>query len=148
MKSFKYILIYTVLFILSFACTTEEVEEYNPTIIEFIIECGWCSGKEYIKVLRTKIDYELQIPCGDNIGFKEKSKNLSPDQWNEILDSYEFSTFKNISINECHGCDEEISISQDKELHVIRYEIEKNIAGIEDLQKILNKLLIELREQN
>lgn len=133
-------------------CDKYEVIENDNFTIEFGSECGWCAGLEHITLTATKIKYLRNIPCGENKGITQKSREISEEEWNEIISSFDYALFKTLEYNDCNvcadGCDEIIRITENKNAHDLRYSVSEEIEGIQNLQQILTSLLEEMRESD
>lgn len=110
----------------------------------------WCGGQEYITITYSKVEYERNIPCGENEGISTKSKNLSNEDWEIISNSFDYSLFKTLEYTECNvcidGCDEIIQITENESTHELRYSFSDEIEGMESLREILLELMNEMRE--
>jgi hypothetical protein len=140
------------LLIFVFACDEEKPEIHDDFTIEFGTVCGWCAGEELIKVSQTGIKYIRTIPCGENEGTTQKEKSISATEWDEINLAFDYALFKTLEYNECNvcvdGCDEYIKITENDNIHEIRYSPGIQIDGVDDLRSALNAILVEMRESN
>jgi len=149
------ILLKTVAAIFAFSilisCDNNETDLNEDFKIEYGSVCGWCSGDEFITVTTAKIDYSRIIPCGDKKGTKQKSRKISTSEWNEINSSFDHSKFKKLDYNTCNvcadGCDEIIRITENKNIHEIRYSVSDEIEEVKKLRQILSVLLENMREK-
>lgn len=141
------ILVFHLLFL--FSCSEKENEDITDFTIKYGTECGWCGGQEYITITSSNIEYERNIPCGENEGITRKSRNISKDEWTELSDSFDYSLFKTLEYNECNvcvdGCDEIIQITENGASHEIRYTPTTDIEGMEVLQQLLSEIAVEMR---
>jgi hypothetical protein len=107
------------------SCSDKVKDETSDFTIKYGSECGWCGGQEYITVTISSIEYERNIPCGENEGISRKGKNLTKNEWAEITDSFDYSLFKILEYNECNvcvdGCDEIIRIIENGVSHELLY---------------------------
>jgi len=145
-------LLFLLIGILFFSCAEQEVPEVENYTIKFGSECGWCAGQEYIYISGSKIDYERNIPCGDNKGTITKSRNLNSGEWEEITGSFDYSLFLTLDYSECNvcvdGCDEIIEITEDNTWHELRYSFSDKVEGMENLRQKLNGLMEEMRNMD
>ena len=134
------------------SCAEEQPEIDKSFYIEFVTECGWCAGQEYIKVTEQKVLYTLAIPCGENEGTTTDSRNLTAEEWQEIIDSFDYDQFLTLNYNECNvcvdGCDEIIRINEEDEIHELRYSPGEEIQGMENLKTRLKAILEEFSSSN
>ncbi|MDX1284409.1 MAG: hypothetical protein R3182_05340 [Draconibacterium sp.] len=140
----KKVFFISLILVFLFSCSEEEIIDQD-FVIKFGSECGWCAGQEYIFVSSEKIKYQRTIPCGENEGVANKSREISSAEWNEILDSFDYSKFLTLEFNKCNvcvdGCDELIEIEQTGNTHAIRYNPQEEIEGMGDLQFLLKEIL-------
>ena len=139
------------LFIFVSSCEKEIITRETFTL-NFGSECGWCAGQEYITITKSKIEYVRNIPCGDEKGTINKSREINADEWNTITDSFDYALFKTLDYNNCNvcadGCDEIIEITKENSVHELRYSISEDIEGMENLQQKLVELMEEMRQKN
>ena len=125
------------------------VETYT---IKFGSECGWCGGQEYITISSTKVEYERNIPCGEDKGTTNKSRNLTSEEWEEIENSFDYSLFKTQEYTNCNvcadGCDEIIQITENDLTHELRYSFSDEVEGMENLRQKLSEIMDDMREFN
>ncbi len=144
--------IFIFVIVIFLSCEKNEVIEHDDFIIEFGSECGWCAGQEFVTVSASKISYLRNIPCGEEKGTIQKSRNISAAEWDEINSSFDYSLFKTLDYNECNvcvdGCDEIIRITENESNHELRYSVSGEIEGMRNLQQILTGLLEEMRESD
>lgn len=121
-------------------------------LIEFGSECGWCAGSGFITISKAKIEYERNIPCGENQGTDKKNQIFTDNEWNQLLESFDYDYFITLDYNICNvcadGCDEIIRITKDNIVHEIRYNPSESIEGLETLQEKLREYLAEFYETN
>jgi hypothetical protein len=133
-------------------CDKNEIVPDEDFKIEYGTECGWCAGQEFITISSLKIDYSRNIPCGDEKGTINKSREIKSSEWDEINSSFDYSLFKTLEYNECNvcvdGCDEIIKITENDNTHQLRYSLSDEVEGMQDLQQILTVVLKEMREMN
>jgi hypothetical protein len=131
-------------------CEENEIPEQENIKIEFGSVCGWCAGEEFISVTNSGIEYIRSIPCGEGKGITKKEKEINPEEWDEILSSFDYSLFSTLNYNSCNvcvdGCDEIIKITKDDILHEIRYSYPDEVNETKDLRQLLNKIMEEMRE--
>jgi hypothetical protein len=152
MKAFFKTSIFLLIVLIISSCSDKLNDETSNVTIKYGSECGWCGGQEYITITSLKVDYERNIPCGENGGISRKSKNLTKEEWIEITDSFDYSLFKTLEYNECNvcvdGCDEIIRITENGVSHELRYMPSNEIEGMENLQQILLEIAQEMRNAN
>jgi hypothetical protein len=137
--------------ILLFSCSEKKIEEQPDFTIKFGSECGWCGGQEYIVVSGTKVEYDRNIPCGENEGTINKSRNLSSEEWEEIYNSFSYTLFKTLQYTNCNvcadGCDEIIQITDNESAHELRYSFSDEVEGMENLRTILLEIMDEMQNE-
>lgn len=143
--------LFTLLSVLS--CSDDNGPDINDSyIIEFGSECGWCAGSGYITVKKGELEYERNIPCGENKGIENKSKDLDIAIWEDLITSFDYDYFVTLDYNVCNvcadGCDEIIRITKNDITHEIRYNPSENIEGIELLQEKLREYSAEFYDTN
>ncbi len=143
--------IFISIFVLSLviSCDNDEITSETDFKIEFGSVCGWCAGEEFITVTNSQIEYNRNIPCGDEKGTTHKSRKITNSEWNEIISSFNYSKFKTLSYNTCNicadGCDEIIRMTNSNNLYEIRYSPSEEIDEVKKLRLILSELLEEMR---
>lgn len=134
------------------ACDKNDIEPEVSYKIEFGSECGWCAGQEFITITSSYIKYVRNIPCGDEKGATNHSREISLSEWDEISSSFDYWLFKTLEYNECNvcvdGCDEIIRITNMNKIHELRYSFSDEVEGMEKLRQILTGLMKEMREMN
>lgn len=152
MKHLVKVGIFAFFFLFFTACAEDEPKDQVSYIIEFGSECGWCAGQEYITVSNSKVEYLRNIPCGENQGATNKSRNLNSDEWEALKSSFDYSLFVTLEYNECNvcvdGCDEIIRITEGEKSHELRYSFSDEVEGMEMFRQKLTDLMEEMREQN
>ena len=97
-----------------------------------------------------EIEYERNIPCGENKGTVNKSKELDNTTWEDLIESLDYDYFTTLDYTNCNvcadGCDEIIRITKNDIVHEIRYNPSQNIEGLEILQEKLREYLAEFYE--
>ncbi len=136
------------LFLLS---CSEEIMPPETYTIKFGSECGWCAGQEYITITSTKVEYTRNIPCSDDEGITQKTKDFCGCDWHTLTTLFDYSLFKKLEYNECNvcadGCDEIIEITEDDgSSHELRYTASNKVEGMEDLRQKLNEIMEEMRK--
>ena len=151
MKTIFKTLLFLSIFLFPFSCSEKEQDNLANFTIKFVSECGWCAGQEYITVTNSKIGYERTIPCGENEGTTNKNRNISPEEWVEINNSFDYSLFQTLDYNDCNvcadGCDEILQISENESTHELRYSNSGDVEGMESLREKLSEILEEMRNQ-
>lgn len=70
---------------------------------------------------------------------------FSPCEENEIPDHYNFKIeYGNVYVD---GCDEIMKITENYSTHELRYSVNEEVDGMQDLRQILKALLEEMREK-
>lgn len=142
------------IFVLSlfWGCDETENESESDLKIEYGSVCGWCAGEEFITVTSSKISYYRNIPCGDDKGTTRKSRKISASEWNKIISSFNIEAFKTLKFNTCNvcadGCDEIIRITENGNLHEIRYSPSDEIEETKKLEQFLAEILDEMRDSD
>ena len=149
----QFVLLVFVLSLFLFSgCTEENLNAEDSIRIEFGSVCGWCAGEEKITVTESKVKYFREIPCGENAGKTELSRSYSSDDWDELVNSFDYDHFLTLGYNTCNvcvdGCDEFIIITKDGKTHEIRYNPGTEIEGIEGFQEKLEELLDGFTKNN
>lgn len=138
-----------IVFSLFTGCGILETTSVEKIQIEFGSVCGWCAGEEFITVTGAQISYYRNIPCGDEKGTTRKSRKISTSEWNEIISSIDNKAFNKLNYNTCNvcadGCDEIIRITENNNLHEIRYSPVDEIQETKKLEQILTAILDEMR---
>jgi len=151
MKNLLRIVIIIFTFSILISCDENENDLNEDFKIEYGSVCGWCAGEEFITVTSSQIEYYRNIPCGDKKGTKQKSRKISTSEWNEIISSFDHSKFKKLDYNTCNvcadGCDEIIRITENNNIHEIRYSVSDEIEEVKKLRQILSVLLENMREK-
>jgi hypothetical protein len=138
------------IFVLSLFWGCDQSEnEAEELQIEFGSVCGWCAGEEFITVTSSQLSYYKNIPCGDDKGTTRKSRKITASEWNEIIASFNIEDFKTLNYNTCNvcadGCDEIIRITENGNLHEIRYSPSDEIQETKKLEQFLAEILDEMR---
>ena len=144
MNLLKIIPFIIILFLFS-GCDQTETAADEDLKIEFGSVCSWCTGEEFITVTSSQISYYRNIPCGDDKGMTRKSRVISASEWNEIISSFNIEAFKKLNYNTCNvcadGCDEIIRITENGNLHEIRYSPSDEIEETKKLEQFLAEIL-------
>lgn len=152
MKAFLKTSIFLFIVLTISGCSDKESDAPSYFTIKYGSECGWCGGQEYITLTNSNIEYERNIPCGENEGISRKNKSLTKEEWTELTVSFDYALFKILEYNECNvcvdGCDEIIRITENGVSHELRYAPTNEIEGMEVLRKKLSEILDEMRNQN
>ena len=119
-------------------------------IIKAGFMCGWGSGEDSLIISNTTIKYVYFVPAKSQIPEINKSRQTTTTEWNNILNSINFSNFLNLNYNSCNicvdGCDEWIFIKNNSISHQIRFGLGYKIDSIKPLQDILAQLRSEFRK--
>lgn len=126
------------------------IKENNSLIIKAGFMCGWGSGEDSLIISNTTIKYVYSVPAKSQIPEINKSRQTTTTEWNNILNSINFSNFLNLNYNSCNicvdGCDEWIFIKNNSISHQIRFGLGYKIDSIKPLQDILAQLRSEFRK--
>jgi len=148
----SFVLISSLLFAVSCAEEDPVPEGSESFYLEYGTECGWCAGHRYLEISEGKVHYSFIIPCGENEGTINDSRNLTAEEWQNIQNAFDYEYLLSLNFNECRvcvdGCDEIIRINGEENLHEIRYMPGEEIEGIEELQEILADMMEEFMEND
>ena len=118
--------------------------------IEYGFACGWCGGTGSIELVNGQIRYKREIPCGDEKGTDTRTDKFSPEQWNDLISSYDYDYYLGLEYSECNvcvdGCDEIITITKDEITHELRYDPGDTIPGLEVFQEKLRALMLNYQK--
>jgi hypothetical protein len=119
----------------------------SDLIIKAGFMCGWGSGEDSLEISQTKIKYVYYIPAQSSIPIINKSRSVPESEWTEILNDVNLDYFVKLNYQSCNicvdGCDEWISIQDDKISHNIRFGKGLQIDTINRLQNKLAELRAE-----
>jgi len=143
--SVKYLLLIT--FFVLLGCKKTELTPNSDLIIKAGFMCGWGSGEDSLEISQSEIKYVYYIPAQSRVPIINKTRSVSESEWTEILNIVNLDNFVKLNYQSCNicvdGCDEWISIEDDKISHNIR--IGKGYQ-IDTINKLQNKLA-ELRAE-
>jgi hypothetical protein len=119
-------------------------DDKTDLIINAGFMCGWGSGEDSINISESAIDYVYYVPRESALPQTRASRNLTESEWSEILNSFNTDDFMELEYNTCNicvdGCDEWISIKNDRVYHKIRFTKGQQIETIKGLQDKLSQL--------
>lgn len=97
-----------------------EDENDNEIIIKVGRECGWCGGADSLAITRYSSEYIFKNACNEPPPGEKRMKTNSAE-WNELLATLNWDTFKKVNVNTCalcaDGCDTWIYIKNENETH-------------------------------
>ncbi len=149
---------YSVLLILFFVflpgCKKSEnnsiLKDASSLIINAGFECGWGTGSDSLIITRSAIKYLYFVPAVSMVPTIKKSRNVSDNEWEDILNAINPNDFQKLDFNSCNicvdGCDEWISVKTDHFSHQIRFAAGLKIESITKLQDILAQLRSEFNK--
>ncbi len=128
-------------------CKKSEMTPNSDLIIKAGFMCGWGSGEDSLVISQSKIKYVYYIPAQSRVPIINKSRSVSESEWTEILNIVNLDDFVNLNYQSCNvcfdGCDEWISMEDDKISHNIRIGKGYQIDTISGLQNKLAELRAE-----
>ena len=146
MRPLSFFLILATFFVL-LNCKKSPMTPNSDLIIRAGFMCGWGSGEDSLVISQTKIKYVYSIPAQSAIPIKNKSRPVSESEWAEILKDVDLDNFLKLNYQSCNicfdGCDEWITIQDDKISHNIRFGKGSQIDTISRLQNKLAELRAE-----
>jgi hypothetical protein len=120
------------------------VDDKADLVIEAGYMCGWGAGEDSINISESTVDYVYYIPRESALPQTRTSRNLTESEWSEIINSFNTDNFMELEYNTCNicvdGCDEWISIRNDRLYHKIRFTKDQQIETIKGLQDKLSLL--------
>lgn len=132
-----------------FACSENEPVVRDSKQIKYGTVCGWCVGEEFIIITSSKVEYQKTIPCGENAGTVKKSIDYCSCEWDLLMASFDYELFKTLEYTDCNvcadGCDEFLEIFENESAHELRFSLNDEIEGMEDLRKKLAELMETMR---
>jgi hypothetical protein len=135
--------------ILHNSCTIEGESQTNNSdlVIQAGSVCGWGAGTDSIKITKQRISYLFYIPRKSTVPQISKSRSVTESEWKEITSCIDRNQFLKLKYNSCNvcfdGCDEWISIKDEKLDHKITFGKGIQIDTISSLQKKLVQLRTE-----
>ena len=125
------------------------IKDNSSLVIKAGFMCGWGSGQDSLTISSKTINYYYSVPANAQIPEINKARPTTETEWNTILSSINLNNFLNLNYNSCNicfdGCDEWISVKNDKISHQIRFGLGLKIDSIKPLQDILSQLRSEFR---
>jgi hypothetical protein len=141
------ILLILITFFVLLSCKKSELAPNSDLIIKAGFMCGWGSGEDSLEISQSRIKYVYYIPSQSRVPIINKSRSVTESEWTQILNIINLDDFVKLNYQSCNicvdGCDEWISIQDDKISHNIR--IGKG-SRIDTISKLQNKLA-ELRAE-
>ena len=134
------------LLLLLFTCrkTDNFLQPDSSLILKTGYMCGWGAGEDSLVISATKIYYVYRVPSKSQQPVIRQTRAITQSEINDINQALNIDTFNNLEFNTCNicvdGCDEWITIKNQKSDHNIRYSKGQKIEGIADLQTILDKI--------
>jgi hypothetical protein len=112
--------------------------------------CGWGSGEDSLYISNSTIKYVYYVPAKSMLPKIQKTRFTTDSEWANITNSLNINYFLKLSYNTCNicvdGCDEWISIQDDKVSHQIRFGLGSKIDSLNTLQNILGQLRSEFNK--
>jgi hypothetical protein len=134
-------------FFVLLGCKKSELTPNSDLIIKAGFMCGWGSGDDSLVISQSKIKYVYYIPAQSRVPIINKSRSVSESEWTEILNIVNLDDFVKLNYQSCNicvdGCDEWISMEDDKISHSIRIGKGYQIGIISGLQNKLAELRSE-----
>jgi hypothetical protein len=119
-------------------------DDRNDLIIQSGFVCGWGSGEDSINISETSVNYVFYIPSKSLLPQTDTSRNMAGSEWPEVLNSFNIEDFMKLEYNTCNvcvdGCDEWISIQNDRLYHKITFTKGEQIEAIQGLQNKISQL--------
>ena len=119
-------------------------EDRTDLVINAGFMCGWGAGEDSINISETIVEYVFYVPRESALPHTRASRNLTESEWTEILNSFNTDDFMELEYNTCNicvdGCDEWISIKNDRLYHKIVFTKGQQIDAIKGLQDKLSLL--------
>ena len=140
------------LMLLFLSCNSNNMNLSNSsnTIIQSGSICGWGAGTDSLKITRTAISYKMYIPRQSAKPVIQKSRNISENEWSQIINCVNPDTFETLNFNSCNvcvdGCDEWISVENNLNFHKITFGKGQKIDAISKLQLKISALRDEFNQ--
>jgi hypothetical protein len=135
----------TLILLVSFSC--KKTDDNSDLVTNAGFVCGWGAGMDSITITQKAIKYVSYIPARSTTPVVNKSRTVSESEWQEILDVVNTDDFVRLDYNTCNicvdGCDEWISVQNDRISHKITYGKGTSIDTISGLQAKLAALRTE-----
>jgi hypothetical protein len=140
----KNLLLFIVTVLIALASCKKAEDDKADLVIQAGFMCGWGAGEDSINISETNIEYVYYVPRESALPKMRASRNLTESEWLEIINSFNTDDFTELEYNTCNicvdGCDEWISIKNDKLYHKIRFTKDQQIDAIKGLQDKLSML--------
>ena len=152
MKNHLLIIILFSFFLLTCSKTENDpiIKHNTSLVIKAGYMCGWGSGQDSLIISSTTIKYVYSAPARSQIPVINTERQTTAAEWNDILNSINYSNFSKLNYNTCNicvdGCDEWISIKNISVSHQIRFGLGLKIDSIKSLQAIIEQLRSEFRK--
>jgi hypothetical protein len=146
MKPLFLFLLFAAFIVLS-DCQKKELTPTSDLIIKAGFMCGWGTGEDSIEISQSNIKYVYYIPAQSPVPVINKSRSVTESEWREIVNDVNIDDFLRLQYQSCNicvdGCDEWISIKDDRISHNIRFGKGSQIDTISRLQNKLAELRAE-----
>jgi hypothetical protein len=133
------------LLIIFFSC--KKTKDDSDLVINAGFVCGWGAGMDSIKITQKAIQYVSYIPARSSTPVINKNRAVSEGEWQDILNVVNTDDFLSLNYNSCNicfdGCDEWISVQNDRISHKITYGKGTSIDSISGLQDKIAQLRAE-----
>ena len=137
-------------FFVFLSCKKSELTPNNDLIIKAGFVCGWGSGEDSMEISQTMIKYAYYIPAKSFTPIINKTRPVPDSEWTEILNDVNLDDFIKLNYQSCNicvdGCDEWISIQDDKIYHKITFGKGSIIDTISRLQNKIAELRTEFNK--
>jgi hypothetical protein len=132
----KSLFLFIIAFLLVVGCKKSGDKE--DLVIKAGFMCGWGAGEDSLNISESIVDYVFYIPSKSSLAQTDTSRIVKKNEWEEILNSFDIDDFMKLEYNTCNicvdGCDEWISIQNDRIYHKIRFTKGEQIDVIKGLQ--------------
>lgn len=128
------------------AVTEDEIQ------ISINTACGWCAPGDSMTITKATTAYKYR-PSSCSIDGELISSGTQQEQWRNLVQLLDLEKFNSINLNECNicvdGCDEWITIKQNRYEHTIRYGSIQNekLKEIKPFIEKLHAIRAEMKEQ-
>ena len=150
MRAIKLTVFMGLIFLIGFnSCRNSENKQLGDPamIIEAGYLCGWGGGTDSLVITKDEIRYLFFIPRLSAKPQIQKKRSVSPQEWTQIIDSFNPDEFSKLAYNSCNvcfdGCDEWISVHHNLNTHKITFTKGLKIENISQLQLKLSALRAE-----
>lgn len=150
---YRQLLVFLFTFLLVNCSKTEDnpmIKHNTSLVIKAGYMCGWGSGQDSLIISSNTIRYVYSVPARSQLPEINKERQTTAAEWNNILNSIDYTTFSKLNYNTCNicvdGCDEWITIKNSSVSHQIRFGLGLKIDSIKALQDLLAQLRSEFRQ--